>query len=726
MGNRSSSPSSQMPPYLLGSGSGSKSISKHSTHYYTAPFIAQPYGVPAFHQSVSSLQHFSGNDSGYITSPADSERWRTNNWKIGNSCLSLNEAFFVDGPPGAPSNVFPMPTVISIPPPTLKQFKKWQKRQKKVLKKMSSIPASIIPPHASVTPLLQYSRAFSVDNLSRQVVDGYVNVPVTEKHKRNECGKVARNQPYNEAASEIPSGPLKSSFSSCSNGLTVSDLRMIHSAPSTNTSDRSHLTSTTEHSSSLRHQTSSPIQLKNSSNQNFQRIRLSNNDAGLAGTPRQFQQWNFVGKGGPSAIVQHETAGVIDEETNSEVRKSKIGPYSANINYKSRRTATNSDCTHSKTVTSYDCDERNYGYRNDSIANNNGDISTERNISVKVILEAEEIPENNIQLFSKNVTNPAEDDKIFPTDEIASNLSRQYNFTPGIATQNQTTQQIQLGYFPLKKSADYGSTISSLTQSSNMKTEVSDIDFSWVNDVENRLEREIAFVREDSAHQLQRKQLPVQYFGMDLQQSKIGKDEATIVTSPMYTITKSLEVFGECESRKELSQIQSDVRSKAAMFDNEAFRNERKVDEQQAAYRYRSRSTPRSNVYIHQPDYRSHDPISIDNSQQSCRYGNIHSSDVSVATGPKFDRCPKPYSKGSSNLKLNGNVTEVGAKCDDSYRNNNSEKIIKKQQQQQQQPYSDHGDEIMQRNRMYDATEYYIQNATRRNTEKPWRISVAY
>lgn len=29
-----------------------------------------------------------------------------------------------------------------------------------------------------------------------------------------------------------------------------------------------------------------------------------------------------------------------------------------------------------------------------------------------------------------------------------------------------------------------------------MKTEVSDIDFSWVNDVENRLEREIAFVKE--------------------------------------------------------------------------------------------------------------------------------------------------------------------------------------------------------------------------------------
>lgn len=69
---------------------------------------------------------------------------------------------------------------------------------------------------------------------------------------------------------------------------------------------------------------------------------------------------------------------------------------------------------------------------------------------------------------------------------------------------------------------------------------------------------------------------------MDLDQSKTGKGEAAMVVSPVYTTTtKSLEVFGECESRKELSQIHSDVRTKAAMFDTEAFRNDRKVDEQQ-------------------------------------------------------------------------------------------------------------------------------------------------
>ncbi|VDO33368.1 unnamed protein product [Onchocerca flexuosa] len=79
-------------------------------------------------------------------------------------------------------------------------------------------------------------------------------------------------------------------------------------------------------------------------------------------------------------------------------------------------------------------------------------------------------------------------------------------------------------------------------------------------------------------------------------------------------------------------------------------------------------------------------------------------------------------------MNLNDSITEVGAKCGNSYHNNN-EKMIKQQQQKQQQrqPYSDHGDEMLQQhNRTYDATEYHIQNAAQRDTEKPWRISVAY
>uniref|UniRef100_A0A1I7VZN5 Protein kinase domain-containing protein n=1 Tax=Loa loa TaxID=7209 RepID=A0A1I7VZN5_LOALO len=667
-----------------------------------------------------------------MTSPADSEGWRTNNWKIGNSRLSLNEAFFMDGPPGVPSTVFPMPTVIPLPPLTLKQFKKWQKRQKKMLKKMGSIPANLMPPRAPVTPMLQYSRAFSVDNLSRQM-----DVPVGQKCVWKKCRKVIKNQTYGNTAPDLPSGPLKSSFSSsCSNGFAVSDLRMTHSAPSTNTSDRSRLTSTTDHSSSLHYQTPSPIQLKNSSNQHLQRIRAFRNDVGPSGTPRRLQQWTLVAKGGPSSTEPHETADDINEETSSEVKKCGIGHKSPDINYASRKTAAISECSYPKAATSHDCDERNYRYRNgiggsanrsnqysDYNTNNGGHIIPGCNIPVKITPEPEETPKKNDQLFSKNVTNSTDDDKVFSTVETASNPFQRCNSTSG-TTKNHATHQTQLGYSPLKKSADYGSTISSLTQSSNMKTEVSDIDFSWVNDVENRLDREITFVKEDSRPQLQREQqLPVQYFGMDLNQSRAGKDGAAIIVSPAHpTTTKSFEVFGECESRKELSQIHSDVRSKAAMFDTEAFRNERKVDEQQAAYRYRSRSTPRDNVYIPQPDYRGYDPISVDISQNSTRYDSIPSSNTPVAYGSKYDRRPQ-HNNESSNMKLDGSVTESRAKCGNSYYCN-SKKMTNRQQQQQ--PYSGNDNEMLQRNRTYDATECYIQNAAQRSAEEPWRISVAY
>lgn len=89
------------------------------------------------------------------------------NWKIGHSRLSLNDAFVVDGPPNMPPALFPQPAYVPIPPPTLKQFKKWQKKQKKLLRKMGSVPPAIIPPHTPMAPLLPYTRAFSVDNLSR-------------------------------------------------------------------------------------------------------------------------------------------------------------------------------------------------------------------------------------------------------------------------------------------------------------------------------------------------------------------------------------------------------------------------------------------------------------------------------------------------------------------------------------------------------------------------------
>lgn len=79
--------------------------------------------------------------------------------------------------------------------------------------------------------------------------------------------------------------------------------------------------------------------------------------------------------------------------------------------------------------------------------------------------------------------------------------------------------------------------------------------------------------------------LPIHYFGVecdiekyenkslgDVQQNQCKQNDG---------IVKEMDVYGICESRKELGDIHSDVRSKAAMFDDEAYWNEHKLNEYQ-------------------------------------------------------------------------------------------------------------------------------------------------
>uniref|UniRef100_A0A914R2A0 Uncharacterized protein n=1 Tax=Parascaris equorum TaxID=6256 RepID=A0A914R2A0_PAREQ len=54
-----------------------------------------------------------------------------------------------------------------MPPPNPKQLRKWQKKHKKLLKKMASMPPPVLT-HAP-PPVPPYTRAFSVDNLNRCV-----------------------------------------------------------------------------------------------------------------------------------------------------------------------------------------------------------------------------------------------------------------------------------------------------------------------------------------------------------------------------------------------------------------------------------------------------------------------------------------------------------------------------------------------------------------------------
>lgn len=195
---------------------------------------------------------------------------------------------------------------------------------------------------------------------------------------------------------------------------------MTHSAPSTNASDRSRLTSITDRSSSLHHQTPSRIQLKNPLNQHLQRIRGSRNDVEFVGSLRRLQQWNLIADSGSSATVRLETADVFDKEISNGFRKNEFGYKSSNLNC-----ATVGECSLPKSPTSHDYDGRKYGYRNgisgstnrnnqciDCNTNNNvDDINLERNISVKITVGTE-VPEKSVHLFSENVTNSVDDDKV--------------------------------------------------------------------------------------------------------------------------------------------------------------------------------------------------------------------------------------------------------------------------------------------------------------------------
>lgn len=79
-------------------------------------------------------------------------------------------------------------------------------------------------------------------------------------------------------------------------------------------------------------------------------------------------------------------------------------------------------------------------------------------------------------------------------------------------------------------------------------------------------------------------QMPVRYFGVPTpveQHAATSGPSFHNSTKKTTLITQQGQLCDENDTRRELSQIRSDVRSKAAMFDSEALRNEQRSSEQQ-------------------------------------------------------------------------------------------------------------------------------------------------
>ncbi|TMS37397.1 hypothetical protein L596_004334 [Steinernema carpocapsae] len=313
--------------------------------------------------------------------------------------------------------------------------------------------------------------------------------------------------------------------------------------------------------------------------------------------------------------------------------------------------------------------------------------------SVKVTPEALAILERNARMYSsicKETVDGSAGDALIRNEE------------PKRAAAHEKAAQIPSQKIPLlatKRETTCSSSMSSVTTGNMRGGE--DIDFSWVNDMQNSLDHEFIQATQNNRRRVSSPEcVPVCYFGMDTPVMEClpkGVSEKAALTKPT---TLPGEKFDE------LKQIHSNVRSKAAMFDSEAQKNERKLMEQrQAAQRYKSRSTPRlidhEDPYIPRPDYGSN------NNQQ-----------ISIDTRPP----PPPYQHqyfGDSRREKQVTSHTLSPSARRIRRSEGGNQFTNPKVHPQMCP------EVVQNGRAHNSAEYYRQNA-HRNSETSWRTSVAY
>ncbi|KAK0397818.1 hypothetical protein QR680_002284 [Steinernema hermaphroditum] len=309
---------------------------------------------------------------------------------------------------------------------------------------------------------------------------------------------------------------------------------------------------------------------------------------------------------------------------------------------------------------------------------------------VKVTPEAMAILERNARMYSAICKETVDSDITNRKETVSTKKLRSEDERHSEKDTNEHQQSAT------KREPAYASSTSSVTTSNIRGGE--DIDFSWVNDMQNSLDREFSHSnshRRSSSPEC----IPVCYFGM----------EAPVMECVPKAVTEKITAKPALQhdpKQVELKQIHSNVRSKAAMFDSEAQKNEKNLIEQrQAAQRYRSRSIPRltgqQDPYIPNPDY-----------------GMNSSNRISVDTRPP----PPPYQHryfGDSRRDEPCSSHTMSPSARRIRRADGPQQFANARLTDQMRP------EEVQKSRVYNATEYYKQSA-RRNSESSWRASVAY
>uniref|UniRef100_A0AAF5I341 SoHo domain-containing protein n=2 Tax=Strongyloides stercoralis TaxID=6248 RepID=A0AAF5I341_STRER len=545
--------------------------------------------VSALHQSMHCLNN------------PEPISYKTDGNKL-SSRLSLNELGNGKIPPGY--------VVVQGPPIDVKSYKKWQKAHKKMLKKMSSSGDTIIPyPPGPVMPVLMpgmipfndvkrknEGRATSLDNLTHSNVEMSEHLPRSGRF--NDKKKIGTKKMYRKsfhyeernhnATSSIDyhggTSRVSSSQSNLHNG-TLSDYHNKNDYDGEDTSSGIVCTSESSenHSTSNQHDNGTRIKrvVKSCRSSNSEHHRTGENTSLNTTFEHPLPPLNIIKKsknindnGVREIPIQRLSnnmySDIPKDGFNTQSSVSSINFTLSNINHKNNRTSTPYK---SKTFSAPTppqkliIDERN-SY-NDTTSDSLFDGSTSR----PSISSSKDMYNNSRETLSNRSINPS-----------------------------------------LK-------TINSTTNYSHTRSEVSDVDFSWIKDIENRLDKEIFCANKnflskplpdlkkrnsnvdfDNNKQLSKneKSIPVKYFGID---DNFNKDNDT-KNDTDYLVNVSQKSPNE----DELLAIHSNVKSKAAMFDLEASKNNflAKKERDSTEYLLKSKHKPPPSYEEHKAKQHNH------------------------------------------------------------------------------------------------------------------------
>ncbi|CEF71233.1 Hypothetical protein SRAE_X000056000 [Strongyloides ratti] len=538
-----------------------------------------PVKVSALHQSMHCL-----NNPEPISYKMDNNKM--------SSRLSLNElgnnSKQIIG--GINQNPLPFPgngkippgyVVVQGPPMDVKSYKKWQKAHKKMMKKMSTSGDTIIPyPPGPIMPVLMpgmvpfddlrrkhQGRATSLDNLTHSNIEIPEHLP--RSGRLNDKKKMANKKMYRKsfhyeekshnATSLIDYHGGTSRVSSSQSNLhtgTISDYHNRNDYDGEDTSSGIVCTSESSGNNSTSNQNENINGTK--MRREIKSCRSSNSEHNRTGENTSLNT-SFEHPPLPLNIIKKS----INNNNDNEVREIPIQRLSNNMYSEIPKDGFNTQSS----VSSINFNLSNINHK---------DNRTSTPYKSKTF--SAPTPPQKMMIDERNSYHDTTSDSLFDGSisrpSISSSKERNSNNSRGTISTRSINPSLQ--------------TINSTTNYSHTRSETSDIDFSWVKDIENRLDKEIfcanknfmnkplpEFIRKDNNNieienikhlPKNEKNIKVKYFGID---DNFNKDSNCTKNDTDYLV----DVSQKSPNEEELLSIHSNVKSKAAMFDLEATRN---------------------------------------------------------------------------------------------------------------------------------------------------------